>query len=255
MNTTNSRPSQTHTSSVTKPLAEFSFGYFLRHFACFLATFLGCTFLFYCCFAGLANTFDSVFTESGMWLQTTGYGICVWFVHAMFLLCNGAIRRSGPTLSAIVGSSSVVFSASAFSILSAFGPESVAIPLSRVPEYVLIPIYIAVSIAAVFGIAWATRLSGKDGTEVPSTKIERRRWLQFSLRTLVLLMLAAGPLTYCGFCWGPTLYNQMFPPEDAQTLPTAYYLKDDIQYFPKGPEFKMQTEPQAMRSAQNPVSD
>jgi len=27
-----------------------------------------------------------------------------------------------------------------------------------------------------------------------------------------------------------------------QTLPSAYYLKDDIQYFPAGPEFKLSAE-------------
>jgi hypothetical protein len=31
-----------------------------------------------------------------------------------------------------------------------------------------------------------------------------------------------------------------------QTLPSAYYLKDDIQYFPHGPEFKLTNEVQAL---------
>ena len=34
-----------------------------------------------------------------------------------------------------------------------------------------------------------------------------------------------------------------------QTLPSAYYLDDDIQYFPKGPEFKLQREADALRLA------
>ena len=31
-----------------------------------------------------------------------------------------------------------------------------------------------------------------------------------------------------------------------QTLPSAYYLRDDLQYFPPGPEFKLTREVQAL---------
>ncbi|MCY2965772.1 MAG: hypothetical protein NT069_19440 [Planctomycetota bacterium] len=31
-----------------------------------------------------------------------------------------------------------------------------------------------------------------------------------------------------------------------QTLPSAYYLKDDLQYFPAGPEFKLSKQAQAI---------
>ncbi|MDG1873368.1 MAG: hypothetical protein P8J27_05630 [Mariniblastus sp.] len=34
-----------------------------------------------------------------------------------------------------------------------------------------------------------------------------------------------------------------------QTLPSAYYLQDDIQYFPKGPEFKLSREAAALKQA------
>lgn len=33
-----------------------------------------------------------------------------------------------------------------------------------------------------------------------------------------------------------------------QTLPSAYYLKDDIQYFPPGPEFKLTREAAAQKA-------
>lgn len=35
-----------------------------------------------------------------------------------------------------------------------------------------------------------------------------------------------------------------------QTLPSAYYFKDDIQYFRKGPEFKLSKEAAALKAAQ-----
>jgi len=34
-----------------------------------------------------------------------------------------------------------------------------------------------------------------------------------------------------------------------QTLPSAYYLRDDVQYFTKGPEFKLAREAAALKEA------
>ena len=34
-----------------------------------------------------------------------------------------------------------------------------------------------------------------------------------------------------------------------QTLPSAYYMKDDLQYFPKGPEFPLTQEAMRLREA------
>ena len=34
-----------------------------------------------------------------------------------------------------------------------------------------------------------------------------------------------------------------------QTLPSAYFLQDDIQYFPKGSEFKLSREAAALKAA------
>lgn len=34
-----------------------------------------------------------------------------------------------------------------------------------------------------------------------------------------------------------------------QTLPSAYFINDDIQYFPKGPEFKLSREAAEMKKA------
>ncbi len=38
--------------------------------------------------------------------------------------------------------------------------------------------------------------------------------------------------------------------EGGQTLPSPYYLHDDVQYFPAGPEFKLQREANAMKAYQ-----
>ncbi len=48
--------------------------------------------------------------------------------------------------------------------------------------------------------------------------------------------LASLPLTGCQVDVG------------GQTLPSAYYLQDDIQYFPAGPEFKLSKEAAAQKA-------
>lgn len=37
---------------------------------------------------------------------------------------------------------------------------------------------------------------------------------------------------------------------NGQTLPSPYYLQDDVQYFPAGPEFKLPREAAAIRAAE-----
>ena len=39
-----------------------------------------------------------------------------------------------------------------------------------------------------------------------------------------------------------------------QTLPSAYYLQDDIQYFPAGPEFKLSREAAAQKAYQKELA-
>jgi hypothetical protein len=39
-----------------------------------------------------------------------------------------------------------------------------------------------------------------------------------------------------------------------QTLPSAYFLNDDIQYFPRGPEFKLTREAAALKAAREEAS-
>ena len=39
-----------------------------------------------------------------------------------------------------------------------------------------------------------------------------------------------------------------------QTLPSPYFLEDDIQYFPKGPEFKLSREAAALKEARAEAS-
>lgn len=60
-----------------------------------------------------------------------------------------------------------------------------------------------------------------------------------SRRLAVLSLLVAGVATATG-CQVSM---------NGQTLPSPYYLQDDVQYFPSGPEFKLPREAAALRAA------
>ncbi|TWT98455.1 hypothetical protein [Stieleria varia] len=58
-------------------------------------------------------------------------------------------------------------------------------------------------------------------------------------RTAAMLIVAGGLLASTG-CQVSM---------NGQNLPSPYYLQDDIQYFPAGPEFKLSREAAALRAA------
>lgn len=60
-----------------------------------------------------------------------------------------------------------------------------------------------------------------------------------------LLLIAAGGLSMAG-CQVDV---------GGQTLPSAYYLQDDIQYFPAGPEFKLSKEAAALKAYKKETGD
>lgn len=63
------------------------------------------------------------------------------------------------------------------------------------------------------------------------------RTLSQSLMCLGLLLAGSVICTGCQSSIG------------GQTLPSAYYMQDDIQYFPRGPEFKLAREAAALKAA------
>jgi hypothetical protein len=70
-----------------------------------------------------------------------------------------------------------------------------------------------------------------------STRALPLRRRQTAIRAGLLLLAFGGvSLTGCQVDVG------------GQTLPSAYYLQDDIQYFPAGPEFKLSKEAAALKA-------
>jgi hypothetical protein len=75
-----------------------------------------------------------------------------------------------------------------------------------------------------------------------STILRRR----FGLPTRVLFVAAAASAAGLAGCQVDV---------GGQTLPSAYYLQDDIQYFPAGPEFKLSKEAAAQKAYKKEVGD
>lgn len=72
---------------------------------------------------------------------------------------------------------------------------------------------------------------------VSTTTTSRVTVRSFSARVVAVMVALAGiATTGCQVDVG------------GQTLPSAYYLQDDIQYFPAGPEFKLSKEAAAQKA-------
>lgn len=64
--------------------------------------------------------------------------------------------------------------------------------------------------------------------------------------------ISAGFMILAAVCTSTTLTGCQFD-EGGQTLPSPYYLFDDVQYFPAGPEFKLSREAAALEEARTRV--
>ena len=82
-----------------------------------------------------------------------------------------------------------------------------------------------------------THTSPSAGKRPMSTRSLPSRRRQTAIRAGLLLLAFGGvSLTGCQVDVG------------GQTLPSAYFLQDDIQYFPAGPEFKLSKEAAALKA-------
>lgn len=70
--------------------------------------------------------------------------------------------------------------------------------------------------------------------------MSRNSTLRRTMQGTALALLAAFGLVSATGCQSTI---------NGQTLPSPYYLQDDIQYFPAGPEFKLPREAAALQAA------
>ena len=62
------------------------------------------------------------------------------------------------------------------------------------------------------------------------------------------LFTGCGMVPYAAIPWGYTAFvGGMQTNMGGQTLPSAYYLRDDVQYFPAGPEEQLPNQKRALK--------
>ena len=62
------------------------------------------------------------------------------------------------------------------------------------------------------------------------------------------MLTGCGMVPYAAIPWGYTaLVGGMQTNMGGQTLPSGYYLRDDVQYFPHGPEEQLPNQKQALK--------
>ncbi len=149
METTNPYCSPLFSSLCTIDAEQSLPGYFVKHFLCFHASFIGGWVFLSCIFAGLVETLSSLTSEYSSWLIPIGIGFVVWVAHATHACFSLSVRKSGPILNSTFGASAILACFFVQQIVQDFAPNSISIPWSWTPGYVLYSIYLAVSIVAV----------------------------------------------------------------------------------------------------------
>ena len=71
------------------------------------------------------------------------------------------------------------------------------------------------------------------------------RFLNEYIKALIFIAIVATVLVSAWHLSGPVFFRQ--PEIGGQELPNAYYLSDDVQYHPTGPEFKLWREAEALK--------
>ena len=149
MESTNPYCSPLFSSPCTIDAEQSLQGYFVKHFLCFHASFVGGVVFLSCIFTGAVETLSSLTSESSSWLSPLGLGFVVWVAHATHAGFSLSVRKSGPLLNGSVGALAFVACFFVHQIVQDLAPTSISIPWSWTPGYVLYSIYLAVSIVAV----------------------------------------------------------------------------------------------------------
>lgn len=80
----------------------------------------------------------------------------------------------------------------------------------------------------------------KPGTNQPPFNVQRKRSMKTYYLNIVFITAA---------CAVGCVFSGCQVSVAGQNLPSAYFLEDDLQYFPKGPEFKLSREAAAQKEA------
>jgi|GEM_PF-2348867 len=126
---------------------------FRRHFLLFNAAFIAGLFVDCCVYYDLTTALTSFVANQTVWLIRAGVGMLVWMTHAIILYFSPSLRMRGPSIVGLVGASTFVAFAVVLRLIEHYGPHSITIPWSWIPEPVRIAFYTGGSIAGVVLLA------------------------------------------------------------------------------------------------------
>ena len=123
--------------------------FWLKHFATFQISFIMVWFALIIVNLGFAKTLEEVLAAPHDLLVMEAFGVGVWVPHAILALTYRKMRRSGVAATAITGSTFFMAGMLIFDLLGKCLPRDISMSLSWTPTFVLVTLYIGLSITAV----------------------------------------------------------------------------------------------------------
>lgn len=128
--------------------------FWLKHLVTFQLSFIVVWFALICMNLGFAKTVKELLTAPHDLLVMVAFGIGVWVPHAMLALAYRKMRRIHSSATALTGSTFFLIGMACFELLTKFLPRNMSMSLSWTPTFVLLALYLALSLAAVLLVVW-----------------------------------------------------------------------------------------------------
>jgi hypothetical protein len=123
--------------------------FWARHFVTFQFSFVVIWFALICANLGFAKTLEEMLAAPYDLLSMVAFGAGVWVPHAILALAYRRMRRIRASATAISGSAFFLIGMLIFELLGKFLPRGMSMSLSWTPFYVVVTLYVALSLAAV----------------------------------------------------------------------------------------------------------
>ena len=120
------------------------------HFVTFLASFLVVWLALIIANLGISRTVAELLSAPLDLVPMVGLGVGVWCAHAILALVHRKMRRMPVHETATIGSTFFLLGMLIFDLLGRYLPRDLSISLSWTPDYVLLPLYAALSLLAVY---------------------------------------------------------------------------------------------------------
>ena len=160
--------------SERRPQRNGPFGvlFWLKHFITFQISFAFIWFALFCALEGFPKLLQETLTAPKELLFLPAFCTGVWVFHAILAIAYCKMRRVPVSTTAIIGSSSWLIGMLIFELLRKFLPRKISMSLSWTPIILLLTLYTALSLIAVwvFVRLQSDGLKGTAGNNAMDTK-------------------------------------------------------------------------------------